>query len=114
MPAIPVSSPPVYSTALNNEYKWSSMPNNDVYIVFYTALPSLLFNALLATLNARRELREVGYGDAVMISMDMVMGGPISSLNNTDAERFDHVQNVRDVTAVDALQIKVDRTQHMV
>ncbi|OCH88041.1 hypothetical protein OBBRIDRAFT_805631 [Obba rivulosa] len=100
----------VYSTALNNECKWASMLNNDAYIVFYTALPSLLFNALLATLNARHELHEVGYGNPVMISMLIVSGGHTSSLTDTDAKWYNCVQN----TAIGSFQIKVDRTHHIV
>lgn len=38
---------------------WATMPNNLVYDVFFAVRPTLLFNALLASLNARHELREM-------------------------------------------------------
>jgi len=46
---------------------WVTLPNNLVYDIFFAALPTLLFNALLATLNARRELREAAnaHGEAI-------------------------------------------------
>ncbi|KAI0826653.1 hypothetical protein BC628DRAFT_1536642 [Trametes gibbosa] len=47
---------------------YATMPNNFVFIAFYFVLPKLFLNSLLATLNARRPLRE---GSASMVSIPL-------------------------------------------
>ncbi|KAI0701759.1 hypothetical protein C8Q76DRAFT_240747 [Earliella scabrosa] len=48
---------------------YASMPNNFIFIAFYFVLPKLYLNALLATLNARRSLRETNSGALVSIPL---------------------------------------------
>ncbi|EMD32457.1 hypothetical protein CERSUDRAFT_99537 [Gelatoporia subvermispora B] len=57
--------------ALGMLVTWATMPNNLVYIPFIASLPTLLFNALLATLNARHELRETMHGNGGLISIPL-------------------------------------------
>ncbi|KAI0746746.1 hypothetical protein C8Q80DRAFT_793014 [Daedaleopsis nitida] len=45
---------------------YATMPYNFVFIGFYFVLPKLFLNALLATLNARRMLRETNSGGALV------------------------------------------------
>ncbi|KAI0635133.1 hypothetical protein C8Q77DRAFT_682550 [Trametes polyzona] len=47
---------------------YATMPNNFVFIAFYFVLPKLFLNSLLATLNARRPLREA---NASMMSIPL-------------------------------------------
>ncbi|KAI0371924.1 hypothetical protein BV20DRAFT_1051116 [Pilatotrama ljubarskyi] len=47
---------------------YATMPNNFVFIAFYFVLPKLFLNSLLATLNARRPLREAS---ASMVSIPL-------------------------------------------
>lgn len=77
------------------------MPNNLVYDVFFGALPTrtfaspsatpgsapgppltlllaVLFNALLATLNARHELREIVNGSADLVEIPLSAATPVS------------------------------------
>ncbi|OBZ66978.1 hypothetical protein A0H81_13061 [Grifola frondosa] len=42
------------------------MPDNFVYIAFYFAMPKLFLNFLLATLNMRKHVHEIGSSAAVM------------------------------------------------
>ncbi|EMD32473.1 hypothetical protein CERSUDRAFT_77476 [Gelatoporia subvermispora B] len=53
---------------------WSTMPQSLVYVPFIASLPTLLFNALLASLNARHELRETMHGDDELISVPLSGG----------------------------------------
>ncbi|RPD65458.1 hypothetical protein L226DRAFT_530957 [Lentinus tigrinus ALCF2SS1-7] len=54
---------------------YANMPNNFVFIAFYFVLPKLFLNSLLATLNARRPLRETNSGAMVSI--------PLSTTSNS-------------------------------
>ncbi|OCH92427.1 hypothetical protein OBBRIDRAFT_451544 [Obba rivulosa] len=45
------------------------MPHSLVYIAFFASLPTLLLIALLATINARQELREIAGAHASLIPM---------------------------------------------
>ncbi|TFK93382.1 hypothetical protein K466DRAFT_511700 [Polyporus arcularius HHB13444] len=54
---------------------YANMPNNFVFIAFYFVLPKLFLNSLLATLNARRRLRESS--SAAMVSI------PLSTTSNS-------------------------------
>ncbi|KAH9849389.1 hypothetical protein C2E23DRAFT_784400 [Lenzites betulinus] len=47
---------------------YATMPNNFVFIAFYFVLPKLFLNSLLATLNARRPLRQ---GSASLVSIPL-------------------------------------------
>ncbi|OCH84130.1 hypothetical protein OBBRIDRAFT_432696 [Obba rivulosa] len=88
---------------------WSSMPNNLVYTIFYNALPSLLFNALLATFNARQELREIGYGNPDMITVPLSVVAQTSSFTVTHAEPS---QDARESAGSD--RIKKDQVHDIV
>ncbi|EMD32456.1 hypothetical protein CERSUDRAFT_118790 [Gelatoporia subvermispora B] len=67
-------APTNISDALMHLSQWATMPHNLVYVVFIATMPTLLFNALLATLNARHELRAEMAGDGGIISI------PISAI----------------------------------
>ncbi|EMD32439.1 hypothetical protein CERSUDRAFT_99521 [Gelatoporia subvermispora B] len=79
---------------------WTTMPQNLVYISLFAALPTLLFNALLATLNARQELRELAKPNTGVISIPLSavaqtsstgaakMGRTIMSLHASDSRTF--------------------------
>ncbi|KAI0659169.1 hypothetical protein C8Q70DRAFT_155767 [Cubamyces menziesii] len=54
---------------------YATMPDNFIFIGVYFVLPKLFLNSLLATLNARRPLREAGSGPMVSI--------PISTTSNS-------------------------------
>ncbi|OCH85975.1 hypothetical protein OBBRIDRAFT_828595 [Obba rivulosa] len=59
---------------------WSSMPNNLAYGAIFSAIPTLLFNALLGTLNARQDLRERANmnGELISIPLSTVTSEPLS------------------------------------
>jgi len=50
---------------------WAAMQSNETYLVFFFATPTLLLNALLATLNARQELRETLYSHADLVTIPL-------------------------------------------
>ncbi|OBZ77498.1 hypothetical protein A0H81_01971 [Grifola frondosa] len=58
---------------------YANMPNNFVFIAFYFVLPKLFLNSLLATLNARRKLRETSSGALVSIPLSAASGSHMSS-----------------------------------
>jgi len=73
-----------------------------VYVAFYHQLPTLLFNALLATYNTRQELRSAvaGYGEAVTVPLSVLPTAP-------DLERYFAATDSGDRV----IQISVDRSQ---
>ncbi|OCH87207.1 hypothetical protein OBBRIDRAFT_837569 [Obba rivulosa] len=74
-----------------------------VYVAFYHQLPTLLFNALLATYNSRQELRSVvvGKGEAVTI--------PLSDLpTRSGAERYFTASGNNDISVDTSHDTKVD------
>ncbi|EMD32474.1 hypothetical protein CERSUDRAFT_118807 [Gelatoporia subvermispora B] len=58
---------------------WGAMPNTLVYVVFYTVTPQLLTNALLATLNARQDLRDAAKGGSGLLSIPLSSIAPSSA-----------------------------------
>ncbi|EMD32391.1 hypothetical protein CERSUDRAFT_126812 [Gelatoporia subvermispora B] len=91
---------------------WAAMPNNLVYDIFYAALPTLLYNALLATLNARQELREIASGNAGLITLGVSMSNvqPSSSVASTQITHLEDTQenNLR------TIEIKIDHSEQVV
>ncbi|KAH9896846.1 hypothetical protein C8Q73DRAFT_429397 [Cubamyces lactineus] len=59
---------------------YATMPDNFIFIGVYFVLPKLFLNSLLATLNARRPLREAGSGPMVSI--------PISTTSNSRMSHY--------------------------
>ncbi|OBZ76408.1 hypothetical protein A0H81_03432 [Grifola frondosa] len=60
---------PLFSSPLSLTRKhpqFIKMPDNFVYIAFYFAMPKLFLNSLLATLNTRKHVREIGSSAAIM------------------------------------------------
>ncbi|KAI1798239.1 hypothetical protein LXA43DRAFT_1088364 [Ganoderma leucocontextum] len=64
---------------------YASMPDNFVFMAFYFVLPKLFLNSLLATLNARRPLRESNSGGD-MVSI------PLSNTTNSRLSFSGHPQ----------------------
>ncbi|TBU23557.1 hypothetical protein BD311DRAFT_868694 [Dichomitus squalens] len=57
--------------ALVDLIAYAATPHSFVYITFYFLLPKLFLNSLLATLNARKSLREQMRADAVALSLEL-------------------------------------------
>ncbi|OCH85320.1 hypothetical protein OBBRIDRAFT_891239 [Obba rivulosa] len=91
---------------------WATMPNNLVYDIFYAALPTLLYNALLATLNARQELREIASGTAGLITLGIPLSAaaPTSSTMSTQITQLQYDRE----RAMNTIEIKVDRSEQIV
>ncbi|OCH84356.1 hypothetical protein OBBRIDRAFT_414144 [Obba rivulosa] len=89
---------------------WVTMPDNLIYLIFFSALPTLLFNALLATLNARQELRERAHGTTGLISLPIAPAAPTSSNTSTHVSRFQDSQEV----AFNAIEIKIEQSEQIV
>ncbi|OCH93101.1 hypothetical protein OBBRIDRAFT_885745 [Obba rivulosa] len=85
---------------------WVTMPDNLVYVVFYAALPTLLLNALLATLNARQELRELISGNPESITFPLLSTAPSSSLTSAAVRHEPGQQELVDVQV--SAEIKID------
>ncbi|OCH83749.1 hypothetical protein OBBRIDRAFT_507125 [Obba rivulosa] len=89
---------------------WATMPDSLIYDIFFSALPTLLFNALLATLNARKELREKAHGTAGLISLPLAPAAPTSSNISTQVSQFQDSQEA----AFNAIEIKIERSEQIV
>ncbi|OCH90786.1 hypothetical protein OBBRIDRAFT_776407 [Obba rivulosa] len=92
---------------------FASMPNNLVYIAFFTALPVLLFNALLATLNARQSLRDIAGMNGEPISIPLSTVTPSSSAVTAHVGPFHSGQNHPIVSVHVSKEIKLDRMEDM-
>ncbi|EMD32443.1 hypothetical protein CERSUDRAFT_126838 [Gelatoporia subvermispora B] len=90
---------------------WASMPSNLVYDIFFAAMPTLLLNALLATLNARQELRETTGDNAEMQSIFLSATTPSDTTWNTHtgASVHDHIE-----MAHLPVMIKIEQVQRTV
>ncbi|OCH92419.1 hypothetical protein OBBRIDRAFT_450860 [Obba rivulosa] len=90
---------------------WAVLPNNLTYDIFFAAMPTLLFNSLLATLNARQELREMVDGNIEMNTIGLSTAAPSSFISSTGIERGsgDHQEFVSI-----PVMIKIERHEHVV
>ncbi|EMD31229.1 hypothetical protein CERSUDRAFT_127525 [Gelatoporia subvermispora B] len=52
---------------------YAVMPQNFVYYPFFMCIPKLLLNSLLANLNARQDMREIGSAQSGLISIPLPM-----------------------------------------
>ncbi|KAI0777660.1 hypothetical protein BD413DRAFT_609978 [Trametes elegans] len=80
---------------------YATMPDNFVFIAFYFVLPKLFLNSLLATLNARKPLREAGSNTMMSIPLS---GTSTSRMSHSRRSRHSHGLNRDDQTG---LQIQV-------
>ncbi|EMD32416.1 hypothetical protein CERSUDRAFT_99501 [Gelatoporia subvermispora B] len=87
---------------------WTTMPDKLVYDIFFAALPTLLFNALLATLNARQDLRDKVKGPNGVVSLPLSLAAPTSSSASTQ------VGKSQDIREAGVIEIKVERSEHLV
>ncbi|OCH92426.1 hypothetical protein OBBRIDRAFT_451171 [Obba rivulosa] len=92
---------------------WATMPGNLIYDAFFAALPTLLFNALLATLNARQELRDMAKGNFNLISIPLSAVAPTSSTMST---HVGHLQEGPDSDSIIHIskEIKIEQTEQIV
>ncbi|OJT07732.1 hypothetical protein TRAPUB_1376 [Trametes pubescens] len=81
---------------------YATMPTNFVFIAFYFILPKLFLNSLLATLNARRPLREA---DPSMVSIPLATTSTSPYLPPIRPAR--HSLRPRNVSDQSGLQIQV-------
>ncbi|KAL7284207.1 hypothetical protein ACG7TL_001489 [Trametes sanguinea] len=82
---------------------YATMPDNFVFIGVYFVLPKLFLNSLLATLNARRPLREAGSGPMLSIPLTTTSISRGSPSGATQYSRSNHYEQ-------SGLQIQVHRT----
>ncbi|KAI9063667.1 hypothetical protein FKP32DRAFT_693080 [Trametes sanguinea] len=82
---------------------YATMPDNFVFIGVYFVLPKLFLNSLLATLNARRPLREAGSGPMLSIPLTPTSISRGSPSGATQYSRSNHYEQ-------SGLQIQVHRT----
>ncbi|KAI0360705.1 hypothetical protein OH77DRAFT_1493124 [Trametes cingulata] len=66
---------------------YATMPSNFVFIAFYFVLPKLFLNSLLATLNARRPLREAS-ASMVSIPLSVTTTPPMSESVSRPPRRY--------------------------
>ncbi|EMD37493.1 hypothetical protein CERSUDRAFT_83236 [Gelatoporia subvermispora B] len=91
---------------------WVTMPTNLVYVGFFAALPTLLINALLATLNARRDLRDMITGNPDSLSFPLSDTAQSSHLVSQSMGN-DPVQESAGA-ADDSAEFKLDRSDQVV
>ncbi|KAI0764987.1 hypothetical protein C8Q74DRAFT_1370866 [Fomes fomentarius] len=72
---------------------YANMPDNFIFIAFYFVLPKLFLNSLLATLNARRALRETNSTALVSIPLSTTQN---SHMSFTGRPQFTRSSSVRD------------------
>ncbi|EMD39399.1 hypothetical protein CERSUDRAFT_72555 [Gelatoporia subvermispora B] len=82
---------------------WATVSQNFAYIAIFMALPTLLFNALLATLNARQELREIAREKGEMIAI------PLSTMPPTGSTMTADVRDIRSDRTLSSIPICITK-----
>ncbi|EMD32467.1 hypothetical protein CERSUDRAFT_118804 [Gelatoporia subvermispora B] len=89
---------------------WAAIPTNLTFIIFFTLLPTLLLNALLATFNARQELREMSSANVISIPLT-----PTAQISSTSSPRNNRSYgDTRERVPVMPIEIKLERSEVIV
>ncbi|EMD33462.1 hypothetical protein CERSUDRAFT_118045 [Gelatoporia subvermispora B] len=88
---------------------WVAAPNDLIYLVFFAALPTLFFNALLAMLNARQDLRHQIQGADGIITLPLSAIAPSHSRGST---QVGHVPFSEEPEAI-PIEIKIQRADEL-